>query len=69
MTFDEFREYCLAKNSVTEETPFDADTLVFKVKGKIFAITNISTFDSVNLKVEPDAGAELREQYTWVVPA
>jgi predicted DNA-binding protein (MmcQ/YjbR family) len=69
LTFDQFREYCLAKNRVTEETPFDEDTLVFKVAGKIFAITNISTFDGVNLKVEPEVGAELREHYDWVVPA
>lgn len=69
MTFDQFREYCLAKKAVTEETPFDEDTLVFKVCGKIFAITNISAFDGVNLKVLPEVGVELREQYDWVVPA
>lgn len=69
MTFDQFREYCLAKKGVTEETPFDADTLVFKVKGKIFAITGINTFEIVNLKVAPEAGVELRERYDWVLPA
>jgi predicted DNA-binding protein (MmcQ/YjbR family) len=69
LTFDQFREYCLSKKAVTEETPFGADILVFKVAGKIFAITNISTFDGVNLKVDPEVGAELREQYEWVVPA
>jgi predicted DNA-binding protein (MmcQ/YjbR family) len=69
LTFDQFRDYCLSKKGVTEETPFDADTLVFKVKGKIFAITNISTFDGVNLKVVPEVGAELKERYGWVVPA
>lgn len=69
MTFDHFREHCLSKKGVTEETPFDADTLVFKVLGKIFAITNISTFDGINLKVVPEVGAELRERYDWVVPA
>jgi predicted DNA-binding protein (MmcQ/YjbR family) len=69
LTFDQFREYCLAKKGVTEETPFDADTLVFKVLGKIFAITNISTFDGVNLKVVPEVGVELQERYDWVIPA
>lgn len=69
MTFDSFREYCLAKKGVTEETPFDEDTLVFKVCGKIFAITNISTFEGVNLKVDPELGADLREQYEWILPA
>ena len=69
MTFDQFRGYCLAKKRVSEETPFDEDTLVFKVAGKIFAITNISTFDSVNLKVDPEWGEQMRDQYDWVVPA
>jgi predicted DNA-binding protein (MmcQ/YjbR family) len=69
LTFDQFRDYCFSKKGVTEETPFDADTLVFKVLGKIFAITNISTFDSVNLKVVPEVGVELKERYDWVVPA
>jgi predicted DNA-binding protein (MmcQ/YjbR family) len=69
LTFDQFRDYCLSKKGATEETPFDADTLVFKVLSKIFAITNISTFDGVNLKVMPEVGAELKERYDWVIPA
>lgn len=68
MTFDAFRTYCLNKPGVTEATPFDEDTLVFKVGGKIFAITNILEFEGINLKVDPAVGAELREQYAWVKP-
>ena len=57
------------KPGVTEETPFDENTLVYKVMGKIFAITDINTFESVNLKVEPEHGIELRERYASVKPA
>ena len=39
MDLETFREYCLAKKGVTEELPFDPDTLVYKVMGKIFALT------------------------------
>ena len=41
MNIEEFREYCIAKPGVTEEFPFDETTLVFKVMGKMFALTNL----------------------------
>ena len=59
----------MGKSSVTEETPFDAYTLVYKVVGKIFAITNIDDFASVSLKVDPEVGIELKERYPSVLPA
>ena len=37
--------------------------------GKIFAITDLTTFEGVNLKVEPEQGIELRERYPSVQPA
>ena len=63
MNIEVFREYCLAKPGVTEEMPFGADTLVFKVGGKIFALTDINTFASINLKCDQERAVELREQY------
>ena len=68
MDLEEFRSYCLAKKSVTEEFPFGPENIVFKVGGKIFAITNIDTFDTINLKCQPDKAIELREQYDYVKP-
>jgi len=68
MHIEEFREYCLAKPGVTEETPFGPDTLVFKVGGKIFALTDINTFESINLKCDPEKAVELREQYEAIKP-
>lgn len=69
MNIEEFREYCLAKRGTSEETPFDEDTLVFKVGGRIYALTSISNFDSgINLKCDPELAVELREQYSCVLP-
>jgi predicted DNA-binding protein (MmcQ/YjbR family) len=69
MDIETFREYCLAKKGVTEEFPFDEVTLVFKVMGKVFAITNIDANDfSINLKCEPEKAILLREQYEAVQP-
>lgn len=68
MDIERFRSYCLAKKGVTEEFPFGEDTLVYKVMGKMFALTDLENFSSVNLKVEPETGAELQEKYTAVLP-
>ena len=72
------------KLGVTEETPFGPDALVFKVKGKMFAIIGIGNppFDEatdpdldptligvrVNLKCDPDKALALRDMFTAVLP-
>jgi predicted DNA-binding protein (MmcQ/YjbR family) len=63
-----FREYCLTKPGTTEDTPFDENTLCFKVGGKIFAIIDIELFESVNLKCDPERAVELREQFDGIIP-
>ncbi|MDN5211106.1 MmcQ/YjbR family DNA-binding protein [Fulvivirgaceae bacterium BMA12] len=63
-----FREYCLAKKGVTETFPFDEQTLVFKVMDKMFALTNVDNFVSVNLKCDPEKAVTLREEYEAVTP-
>ena len=68
MDISAFRTYCLNKKGVTEEFPFGPDTLVFKVLGKMFALTGIDTFASINLKCDPEKALELREQYPAVRP-
>jgi predicted DNA-binding protein (MmcQ/YjbR family) len=68
MTLDILRDYCLLKNQVTEEFPFDAQTLVFKVAGKMFALTDVDQFESINLKCDPEKAIELREQFDAVRP-
>ena len=67
MNIEEFHAYCLSKKGVEETFPFDEVTLVFKVMGKIFAITGLDndTFE-VNLKCDPEYAIELREEYEEV---
>jgi predicted DNA-binding protein (MmcQ/YjbR family) len=68
MDLETFCKYCLAKSGVTEDFPFGEDTLVFKVIGKIFAITSFDQPLSVNLKCDPEKALELRERYDEVQP-
>lgn len=68
MNIEILREYCLSKKAVTEELPFDDTTLVFKVMGKMFALTTIGNELSVNLKCDPEMAIRLREEYHSVIP-
>ena len=68
MNIEEFRDYCLEKPGVSEEMPFGPDILVFKVGGKIFALTDINTFASINLKCDPGRAVELRDQFDFIRP-
>ncbi len=67
MHIEQYREYCIAFEGVTEDFPFDTNTLVFKVFGKMFALTNVENFKSVNLKCDPEKAIELREQFSSVL--
>jgi predicted DNA-binding protein (MmcQ/YjbR family) len=68
MNIERFRQLCLQNAGVTEEMPFGPDTLVFKVCGKIFALTDLDTFSSVNLKCDPARAVELREENAGITP-
>jgi predicted DNA-binding protein (MmcQ/YjbR family) len=68
MNIEEFREYCLKKKFVIESFPFDKTTLVFKVKGKMFALTDTEDAFSINLKCDPEKAIDLREHYPCVLP-
>lgn len=72
MNLEEFYEYCISKKGVTEHFPFDQDTLVFKVGGKIFALSSLKQWElgqpSVNLKCNPDLAKEWRVQFEAVKP-
>lgn len=69
MHIDEFRDYCLSKAGTEETFPFDETTLVFKVMGKMFALTGLDNDDfRVNLKCDPEWALELREQHPDVIP-
>jgi predicted DNA-binding protein (MmcQ/YjbR family) len=68
MNIEELREYCIAKKGVTEEFPFDETTLVFKVAGKMFCLTDLEDDFAVALKNLPGKNLELREQFQAVKP-
>lgn len=68
MNIEEFRDYCLSKKYVTECFPFDEKTLVFKVAGKMFALSGLEHQPStVNLKCDPEKAIELREEFSDVI--
>ncbi len=72
MHIEALREYCLNKKHVTEEFPFDEQTLVFKVMGKMFVICPLDRWEkgeaSLTLKCDPNYTIELREQYESIYP-
>lgn len=69
MNIEEFREYCLSKPGVEETLPFGPDTLVFKVMGKMFALTGLDDPEfTANLKCDPDRTVELRAEYPEIIP-
>ncbi len=75
MNVEEFRTYCLSKKGVTEGFPFakfkDGEhVLVFKVGGKMFALTDLhAEAFKINLKCDPDWAQELRGQFSEIVGA
>ena len=72
MDLNYYYEYCLSKKGVTEHFPFDEETLVFKVGGKMFALSSLTQWEkgspSVNLKCNPEYAEELRAQYDDIKP-
>ena len=68
MNLEQLRQYILSKKAAEECTPFGEDTLVYKLMGKIFAITSFAIPCTVNLKCDPEIAVELREQHEDVQP-
>lgn len=61
--------HCLAKPAVEETTPFGPEVLVYKVAGKMFALTDPSDFPPrMNLKCDPERSVELRTEYDAIIP-
>jgi predicted DNA-binding protein (MmcQ/YjbR family) len=72
MNIQQFYEFCLSKKGVTEHFPFDEETLVFKVGGKMFCLTSLKEWEngtpSLNLKCDPERAEELRSEYEAIIP-
>jgi predicted DNA-binding protein (MmcQ/YjbR family) len=58
----------MKKPGFSEDLPFGPDVLVFRVAGKMFALMDVNTFESVNLKCEPERAVDLRERYPGITP-
>lgn len=68
MDIETLRSYCLQKKGVTEDFPFDEQTLVFKVMGKMFALSGLERIPaSVNLKCDPERSVLLRDSYDGII--
>lgn len=69
MNFGQFHAHCSALPGAEETFPFDESVLVFKVGGKMFALTNVDTLPfRISLKCDPDRAIDLREEYEAVQP-
>ena len=63
-----FCEYCLSLPEVEETLPFDNDTLVYKVSGRMFAMISIGAPDHFAVKCHPDRAVLLRDRYAEITP-
>jgi predicted DNA-binding protein (MmcQ/YjbR family) len=69
VTADELRGWCLRRVGAEETFPFNASTSVFKVGGKVFALSALSDEPlRVSVKCDPDYAEELRESHESIIP-
>ena len=69
VTAAELKSICLDMPGAGESFPFNPETSVFKVGGKIFAISQLASDPlGVSLKCEPEFGEALRESHESIVP-
>ncbi len=69
MTAGELRDWCLSRPGAVEEFPFGPNTSVFKVEGKMFALSSLDADPlQVSVKCEPELAEQLRASYPAVRP-
>ncbi|MCA0452840.1 MAG: MmcQ/YjbR family DNA-binding protein [Chloroflexi bacterium] len=67
MDVETLKDYALSKPSTTSDFPFDEETLVIRVMGKIFALMSLNDSPSrVNLKCDPVWAEVLRQSYAAI---
>ncbi|GHB33977.1 DNA-binding protein [Streptomyces viridiviolaceus] len=68
MTPRELRALCLSFNAAVEDFPFNPETSVFKVQGKMFALTALDARPlTVNLKCDPEDAVRLRTEHEGLI--
>ncbi|MER7047224.1 MULTISPECIES: MmcQ/YjbR family DNA-binding protein [Streptomyces] len=69
MKAHQLKAFCLEFNDAVEEFPFGPETSVFKVAGKMFALSALDGKPlTVNLKCDPDIAERLRADHPEIVP-
>src|SRR4051812_18983041 len=70
MTPDALRDFALNLQNAEETFPFDFETPVFKVSGKMFLVLSApgTPTPSITAKADPEDAEALREQYTGITP-
>jgi predicted DNA-binding protein (MmcQ/YjbR family) len=69
MTAATLRKWCLARPEAVEEFPFVPRVSVFKVGGKMFALSDLESRPlRVSVKCEPDLAEQLRATYPAIAP-
>ena len=69
MTAAELRRWCLARRGAVEEFPFGEGVSVFKVAGKMFALSNLGSQPlEVSAKCDPELAGDLRATYAAIRP-
>jgi predicted DNA-binding protein (MmcQ/YjbR family) len=69
MNIETLYHYLAAMPGATEDFPFGEDTLVMKVRGKMFALVALDAIPTrVNLKCDPLEAIRLRERHAAVRP-
>ncbi|MEV5958394.1 MmcQ/YjbR family DNA-binding protein [Streptomyces sp. NPDC051987] len=68
MTPDQLRAFCLSFNAAEEVFPFSPDISVFKVLGRMFALSWIDAEPlKVNLKCDPEDAIRLRGEHEGLI--
>ena len=63
------QKWCLGQRGAVEEFPFGPEHSVFKVAGKMFALSALDrTPLAVSVKCEPELAAQLRHSYPAIRP-
>jgi predicted DNA-binding protein (MmcQ/YjbR family) len=69
VTAAELKRHCLERPGAVEEFPFGPETSVFKVAGKMFALSRLAGRPlQLSLKCEPELAEQLRATYAAVRP-
>src|SRR5881394_3975102 len=69
MDVETLKTHALAKPATSSDFPFDFETMVIRVKGKIFALVPINASpNQANFKCDPIWAEVLRQTYKAVTP-